>query len=158
MTKTKKIQLDSLKWRQHPLLIRLCSRDKLKQPAIPDLQFLSFEQLQCLLDTSPIPVITSSTKDEYYLLTAMPLLTLLLRHPEYHKLKAILAIYTESEPILSTLAFIRPALLYREYKRLPETLHDQLNQAKSIGLTVPTQKQLSQLLHVSTSAIRKAKD
>jgi hypothetical protein len=158
MTKTKKIRLDSLQWRPHPELIRLCSEDKLKQSAIPDLRFLSFEQLQCLLDTCPIPVITSSTPNEYYLLTAMPLLTLLLSHPENHKLTVSIVIYTNPELILCTLAFIRPALFYPEYKRLPETLHGRLNKAKSMGLTVPTKKQLSQLSHTSPSAIRRAKD
>ncbi|AZG74161.1 hypothetical protein [Shewanella livingstonensis] len=158
MAKTKKIRLDSLQWRPHPELIRLCSEDKLKPSAMPDLQFLSFEQLQCLLDTSPIPVITSPTPNEYYLLTAMPLLTLLLSHPENHKLTASIVIYTNIELILCTLAIIRPALFYPEYKQLPEILHGRLNNAKLMGLTVPTQKQLSKLSHVSPSAIRRAKD
>jgi hypothetical protein len=158
MAKIKKIKLDSLKLRPHPQLISLFSEDKLKLSIMPNIQFLSIEQLQCLLDTCPVPVISSSKQNEYYLLATMPMLTLLLSHPEYHKLTASILIYTKPEPILSTLAFIRPALFYPQYKRLPETLHCRLNKAKSIGLTVPTKRQLSELSHISPSAIRRVKD
>jgi hypothetical protein len=157
MTKTKKILLNSLQLSLHPQLVTLFSEYRFNLATMPNIQFLSIEQLQCLLDTCPIPVMTSSKPNEYYLLVIMPMLTLLLSHPEYHKLTAILIIYTEPEPVLSTLAFIRPALLYPEYKRLPEILHSRLNQAKSMGLSVPTKKQLSQLSHVSPSAIRRVK-
>ncbi|MCL1106474.1 hypothetical protein [Shewanella algicola] len=158
MAKTKKIQLNSLQWRPHPELITLFSEERLKLSTMPNIQFLSIEQLQCLLDTCPIPVMKSSKQNEYYLLATMPILSVLLDHPEYHKLTASIVIYNKPEPILTTLAFIRPALFYPEYKRLPETLHCRLNKAKSMGLTVPTKKQLSQLSHTSPSAIRRVKD
>ncbi|MEZ9539128.1 hypothetical protein AB4160_13145 [Shewanella sp. 10N.286.51.B8] len=155
MPKTKKLPLNSLEWHQHPKLTTLLSGDCHQLSTLPDLQFISFAQLQSILDSCPIPVVKRAKVDAYYLLAPMPILKQLLGHPDSHKLTASLNIYSEPEPTLSTLALIKPALFYQKYKRLPEILHSRLDKAKSMNLVTPNKNQISQLAQISPSAFRK---
>ncbi|MGO2013083.1 hypothetical protein [Pseudoalteromonas sp.] len=154
MPKTKKLPLNVLKLQQHPMLTALLSDEKFTQKKLPDIQFLSIEQLQCLLDSSPIPVLKSKKEGQYIALIIMPLIKIILSHNAAYKLIASLIIYDEAEPIISTLALIKPALLAPEFRSLLQQLHGRHNNAKSLNLAVPSKKQLSHLAQVSPSSIR----
>jgi len=154
MLKTKKLPLNSFQLQQHPTLITLLSGDRFTQKKLPDIQFLSIKQLQCLLDSSPIPVLKSEKEGQYVALAVMPLINVILSHDAAFKLNASLIIYDESEPIISTHVLIKPALLTPEFKSLPQQLHGRHNNAKSLNLAVPSKKQLSHLAQVSPSSIR----
>lgn len=154
MPKIKKLPLNALQLQQHPTLTALLSGDRFTQKKLPDIQFLSIEQLQCLLDSSPIPVLKSEKEGLYVALAAMPLINVILSHDAAFKLNVSLIIYDESEPVISTLALIMPALLAPELKSLPQQLHSRHNNAKSLNLAVPSKKQLSHLAQVSPSSIR----
>ncbi|MBH0073638.1 hypothetical protein I6E78_16925 [Pseudoalteromonas sp. NZS127] len=157
MPKIKKLPLNALELQQHPTLTALVSDEKFTQKKLPDIQFLSIEQLQCLLDSSPIPVLKSEKEGLYVALAAMPLINVILSHDAAFKLNVSLIIYDESEPIISTHALIKPALLAPELKSLPQQLHSRHNNAKSLNLAVPSKKQLSHLAQVSPSSIRGGK-
>ncbi|MBH0093533.1 MAG: hypothetical protein WBH20_12405 [Oceanisphaera sp.] len=157
MPKIKKLPLNALELQQHPTLTALVSDEKFTQKKLPDIQFLSIEQLQCLLDSSPIPVLKSKKEGQYIALIIMPLIKIILSHNAAFKLHASFIIYDESEPVISTLALIKPALLAPEFKSLPQQLHGRHNNAKSLNLAVPSKKQLSHLAQVSPSSIRGGK-
>lgn|GEM_PF-2301458 len=154
MPKIKKLSLSALKLRQHPMLTTVVSDDRFTQKKLPDIQFFSIEQLQCLLDSSPIPVLKSKEEGEYIALAIIPLIKILLSHNAAFKLIASLIIYDEAEPIISTLALIKPALLAPEFRSLLQQLHGRHNNAKSLNLALPSKKQLSHLAQVSPSSIR----
>ena len=154
MPKIKKLPLNALELQQHPTLTALVSDEKFTQKKLPDIQFLSIEQLQCLLDSSPIPVLKSKNEGQYIALAIMPLIKVILSHDAAFKLNASFIIYDESEPIISTLALIKPALLAPEFRSLPQQLHGRHNNAKSLNLAVPSKKHLSHLAHLSPSSIR----
>ncbi|MGE6810778.1 hypothetical protein [Pseudoalteromonas nigrifaciens] len=157
MPKIKKLPLNALELQQHPTLTALVSDEIFTQKKLPDIQFLSIEQLQCLLDSSPIPVLKSKKEGQYIALIIMPLIKIILSHNAAFKLIASLIIYDEAEPVISTLALIKPALLAPEFKSLPQQLHGRHNNAKSLNLAVPSKKQLSHLAQVSPSSIRGGK-
>ncbi|MCL1145209.1 hypothetical protein L2747_04160 [Shewanella marinintestina] len=154
MPKSKKVILNSVQLQHHPKLITLLSGDVISLSALPAINILTIEQIQSLLDNTPIPVVHNSSSDTYEQLVDMPLLDLLLVHSDSHKLTATLLIYKDAEPTLTTLALIKPALMYQEQKRLPQMLHHRLLTAKAHGVTVLTKKQFSELAQISPSAIR----
>ena len=157
MQKTKKLPLNSLQLQQHPMLTTLQSDDTFTQSKLPNIQFLSIEQLQCLLDSCPILVLKTEEEELYILLAAMPLIEIIRSHDASLKLNASLIIYDEAEPVISTLALIKPALLAPEFRSLPQQLHSRHHNAKSLNLAVPSKKQLSYLAQVSPSSIRGGK-
>ena len=157
MPKTKKLPLNSLQLHLHPNLVTLLSGDRLTQSKPPNIQFLSIEQLQCVLDSCPIPVLKHEKEGQYFILAVMPIIESILSHDASLKLNASLIIYEEAEPIMSTLALIKPALLIPEFKYLPQRLHSRLGKAKLLNLAIPSKKQLSHLAQMSPSCIRESK-
>lgn len=135
MQKTKKLPLNSLQLQQHPTLATLQSDDRFTQSKLPNIQFLSIEQLQCLLDSCPIPVLKTEDEGLYILLAAMPLIEIIRSHDASLKLNTSLIIYDEAEPVISTLALIKPALLAPEFRSLPQQLH--IRQCKTTSVFTP---------------------
>ena len=135
MQKTKKLPLNSLQLQQHSTLMTLHSDDKFTQSTLPNIQFLSIEQLQCLLDFCPIPVLKTEDEGLYILLAAMPLIEIIRSHDASLKLNTSLIIYDEAEPVISTLALIKPALLAPEFRSLPQQLH--IRQCKTTSVFTP---------------------
>lgn len=154
MPKTKKLPLNVLKLQQHPILTALLSDDRIAQKKLLDIQYLSIKELQCVLDSCPIPVLKTENEEQFVVLAVIPLIKVILSHDAAYKLIASLIIYDEAEPIISTLALIKPALLAPEFRSLPQQLHGRHNNAKSLNLAVPSKKQLSHLAQVSPSSIR----
>ncbi|WP_166421177.1 hypothetical protein [Pseudoalteromonas sp. Z1A8] len=113
----------------------LHSDDKFTQSTLPNIQFLSIEQLQCMLDSCPIPVLKTEEEGLYILLAAMPLIEIIRSHDVSHKLNAYLIIYDEAEPVISTLVLIKPALLAPEFRSLPQQLH--IRQCKTTSVFTP---------------------
>ena len=154
MPKIKKLPLNVLELQQHPTLTALLSDDRITQKKLLDIQYLSIKELQCVLDSCPIPVLKTENEGQFFVLAVIPLIKVILSHDAAYKLIASLIIYDEAEPIISTLALIKPALLAPEFRSLPQQLHGRHNNAKSLNLTVPSKKQLSHLAQVSPSSIR----
>lgn len=157
MPKIKTLPLHSLQLQQHPKLVTLRSGDRLTQSILPNIQFLSIKQLQCMLDSSPIPVLKSEKEGLYVVLAVMPLIEIILSHDAAFKLNASLIIYDEAEPIISTLTIIKPALQIPEFKYLPQLLHCRVAKAELLNLAIPNKKQLSHLAQISPSSIRGGK-
>ncbi|MBH0038972.1 hypothetical protein [Pseudoalteromonas sp. SWN166] len=154
MPKIKKLPLNVLELQQHPTLTALLSDDRITQKKLLDIQYLSIKELQCVLDSCPIPVLKTENEGQFFVLAVIPLIKVILSHDAAYKLIASLIIYDEAEPIISTLALIKPALLAPEFRSLPQQLHSRHNNAKSLNLAVPSKKQLSHLAQVSPSSIR----
>ncbi|PLT24723.1 MULTISPECIES: hypothetical protein [unclassified Pseudoalteromonas] len=154
MPKIKKLPLNVLELQQHPTLTALLSDDRITQKKLLDIQYLSIKELQCVLDSCPIPVLKTENEGQFVVLAIIPLIKVILSHDAAYKLIASLIIYDEAEPIISTLALIKPALLAPEFRSLPQQLHSRHNNAKSLNLAVPSKKQLSHLAQVSPSSIR----
>jgi hypothetical protein len=152
--KIKKLPLNVLELQQHPTLTALLSDDRITQKKLLDIQYLSIKELQCVLDSCPIPVLKTENEGQFVVLAIIPLIKVILSHDAAYKLIASLIIYDEAEPIISTLALIKPALLAPEFRSLPQQLHSRHNNAKSLNLAVPSKKQLSHLAQVSPSSIR----
>ncbi len=154
MPKIKKLPLNVLELQQHPTLTALLSDDRITQKKLLDIQYLSIKELQCVLDSCPIPVLKTENEGQFVVLAIIPLIKVILSHDAAYKLIASLIIYDEAEPIISTLALIKPALLAPEFRSLLQQLHGRHNNAKSLNLAVPSKKQLSHLAQVSPSSIR----
>tara|TARA_B100001059_G_scaffold147561_1_gene147535 strand:+ start:2673 stop:3152 length:480 start_codon:yes stop_codon:yes gene_type:complete len=152
--KIKKLPLNVLELQQHPTLTALLSDDRITQKKLLDIQYLSIKELQCVLDSCPIPVLKTENEGQFVVLAIIPLIKVILSHDAAYKLIASLIIYDEAEPIISTLALIKPALLAPEFRSLLQQLHGRHNNAKSLNLAVPSKKQLSHLAQVSPSSIR----
>jgi hypothetical protein len=137
MTKitTKKAPLYTLNLIQHSLLTGLLSSDRFRLTISPNLQALSFEEVQTTLDVSPLPVTRSN--NQYQLLTPMPLLSSLRRQsspPEYNKLVVTLMSFTEfrASAVSNTLYISNPAL--RDLKTIFEERLSWVNQLPYIRM------------------------
>ena len=135
MQKTEKLPLNSLQLQQQPTMTTLHSDNELTQSELPNMQFLSIEQLQCLLDSCLILVLKADEEGLYILLAAMTLIEIIRSHYASLKLNASLIIYGEAESVISTLALIKPALLTPEFRSLPQQLH--IRQCKATSVFSP---------------------
>lgn len=135
MPKSKKMQLSSLQLQQHPTLMTLHSDDKFTQSTLPNIQFLSIEQLQCLLNSCPTLVLKTEKEGLYILLATMTLIEIIRSHGASLKQNASLIIYDEAESVISPLTLIKPALLTPEFRSLSQQLH--IRQCKATSVFTP---------------------
>ena len=155
-TKLKKVLLNSLTLQLHKLLTTLQSNEDVKLSKTPDYTKLTYSDIQTLLDTTPVPVFQDETEG-YQLLTPMPFLHHLKKHPRFNKFEVTLINFIDpkrASHVFSTLNTLKLALSYPDSKRFPNVLAHRIQTATQAEIPVLSKKQLAHFAQLSPSAIR----